>query len=320
MTAPSSRQNLIDYCLRRLGHPVIEINIDDDQIEDRIDDAFQFYREYHFDGTEQVYLKAELTGSTLTLVTLVGMLFSVGETVTGATSGATAVVTENVSSTAIKIKNLVGTFVANEVITGGTSGVSGALAASNFLTKGSYDNQYFDISDSVIGITRVFPFANRSNGMNMFDIRYQILINDLYSLMSTDLIYYSQVKTQLELINQLLVGVKPIRFNRHMNRLYVDMDWAADAEVGDFMIVEGYRILDPDTFTDIYNDMFLKKYATALIKRQWGENLKKFNGVLLPGGVTLNGQQIYQEAIDEITALEDEMQMKYELPPEFITG
>jgi hypothetical protein len=248
------------------------------------------------------------------------MLFSVGETVTGATSGATAVVTENVSSTAIKIKNLVGTFVANEVITGGTSGVSGALAASNFLTKGSYDNQYFDISDSVIGITRVFPFANRSNGMNMFDIRYQILINDLYSLMSTDLIYYSQVKTQLELINQLLVGVKPIRFNRHMNRLYVDMDWAADAEVGDFMIVEGYRILDPDTFTDIYNDMFLKKYATALIKRQWGENLKKFNGVLLPGGVTLNGQQIYQEAIDEITALEDEMQMKYELPPEFITG
>ena len=320
MTAPASRQNLIDYCLRRLGHPVIEINIDDDQIEDRIDDALQFWREYHFDGTELTYLKAEITPSTMTLASFVGTLFTVGETLTGQSSGATAKVLSKTSSTSIKIDVLTGTFTGGETVTGGTSGISGALAASNPVSLGVIDNKYFEISDSVIGITRVFPFSNRANGMNMFDIRYQILLNDMYSLMSTDLIYYSQVKTQLELINQLLVGQKPIRYNRHMNRLYVDMDWEADGVVGDYMIVECYRILDPDTFTDVYNDMFLKRYATALIKRQWGENLKKFAGVQLPGGVTLNGVVIYQEAIDEITNLESEMQSKYEIPPEFITG
>lgn len=317
MTAPASRQNLIDYCLRRLGHPVIEINLDDDQIEDRIDDALQFWREYHFDGTELTYVKAEITPSTMTLSSFVANLFIPDEIIKGVTSGATAIVHTLVSSTTVKVHNVTGTFISGETVTGQTSGISGAFSS---ISLGVYDNKYFNISDSVIGITRVFPFSNKSNGMNMFDIRYQILINDLYSLMSTDLIYYSQVKTQLELINQLLVGQKAIRFNRHMNRLYVDMDWEADPTIGDFMIIECYRILDPDTFTDVYNDMFLKRYATALLKRQWGENLKKFAGVQLPGGVTLNGVVIYQEAIDEITNLESEMQSKYELPPEFITG
>jgi len=317
MTAPASRQNLIDYCLRRLGHPVIEINVDEDQIEDRIDDALQFWREYHFDGTELTYLKAEITPSTMVLSSFVANLFIPDETLKGMTSGATAIVHGLVNSTTVKVHNVTGTFIAGETITGQTSAISGTFSS---VSLGVYDNKYFNISDSVIGVTRVFPFSNRSNGMNMFDIRYQILINDLYSLMSTDLIYYSQVKTQLELINQLLVGQKAVRYNRHMNRLYVDMDWEADPTIGDFMIVECYRILDPDTFTDVYNDMFLKRYATALIKRQWGENLKKFAGVQLPGGVTLNGVVIYQEAIDEITNLESEMQSKYELPPEFITG
>jgi len=317
MTAPSSRQNLIDYCLRRLGHPVIEINVDDDQIEDRIDDAFQYYREYHFDGTELTYLKAQITASTMALSSG-GLSFSKDEVVTGGTSGATAVINTVSSATQLKVKNVTGTFVSGETITGATSGATATLSAA--VSLGSYDNRYFDIADSIIGITRVFPFSNRSRGLDIFDIRYQIIINDLYSLMSTDLIYYYQVKRHVELINQLLVGEKPLRYNRHMNRLYVDMDWVADAVIDDYLIVECYRILDPDTFTDVYNDMFLKKYATALIKRQWGENLKKFAGVQLPGGVTLNGVQIYQEAVDEITALETEMQSKYELPPEFITG
>jgi len=317
MPVPSSRQTLIDYCLRRLGHPVIEINIDDDQIQDRIDDALQFWSEYHFDGTDFTYLKAEITPSTMVISTMVANHLLPGEIVKGVSSGATAIVHANVNTTSLKVKAVNGTFSSGETVTGQTSGVSSSFTSISF---GVYDNKYFEISDSIIGITRVFPFGNRSNGMNMFDIRYQILINDLYSLMSTDLIYYSQVKTQLELINQLLVGLKAIRYNRHMNRLYVDMDWEADAEVGDFMIVECYRILDPDTFTDVYNDMFLKRYATALLKRQWGENLKKFAGVQLPGGVTLNGVVIYQEALDEITNLESEMQSKYELPPQFITG
>jgi hypothetical protein len=247
MANPSSRQGLIDYCLRRLGHPVIEINIDEDQVEDRIDDAFQFYREYHYDAVERIYLKYQITSDDMT-------------------------------------------------------------------------NRYIPLNDNIVGVDRILPFSNRSTGINIFDVRYQILINDLYSLMSTDLIYYSQVKTQIELINQLLVGVKPVRFNRHMNRLYIDMDWEADVEVGSFIIVECFRILDPDTYTDVYNDRFLKQYATALIKRQWGENMKKFQGVQLPGGVLLNGQQIFDEAIEELTRLEQEMQSRFELPPDMFVG
>jgi hypothetical protein len=212
MASVTSREELKDYCLRRLGAPVIEINVDDDQVEDRIDDAFQFYREYHFDAVEKVYLKHQMTAEDIT-------------------------------------------------------------------------NQYITVPDLVVGVERILPFSNRSDGTNIFSIRYQILLNDLYSLMSTNLIYYYQVKQELELINQILVGTKPIRFNRHMNRLYVDMSWPEDADVGSWIIVECWRILDPDTYRDVYNDMFLKRYCTALIKRQWGENLKKFQGVQLPGGV-----------------------------------
>ena len=247
MASITTREQLKDYCFRALGHPVIEINVDDDQVEDRIDEAFQFYREYHYDAVEKVYLKIQFTEQDIT-------------------------------------------------------------------------NQYVSISDLVVGVDRILPLTNRTRGLNMFDIRYQILINDLYSLMSTDLIYYSMVKMELELINQLLVGQKPVRFNRHMNRLYIDWDWQADVYPGAYAIAECYRILNPDEYTDVYNDMFLKKYTTALIKRQWGVNLKKFSGIQLPGGVMLNGDTIYQEAIGEIKAIEDEMQSRFELPVDMFVG
>jgi hypothetical protein len=247
MATVTSREQLKDYCLRQLGAPVIEINVDDDQVEDRIDDAFQFYREYHFDAVEKLYLKHEITAN-------------------------------NIS------------------------------------------NQYIEISNAVVGVERVFPFMNKSTGTNIFDIKYQILINDLYTLMSTDLIYYTAVRQELELINQLLVGQKPIRFNRHMNRLHIDMDWVADVVPGTYIIVECWRILDPDVYTDVYNDMFLKRYATAQIKKQWGNNLKKFAGVQLPGGVTLNGEIIYQEATEEIRQIETEIQSRFELPVDMFVG
>lgn len=247
MATVTSRQGLVDYCLRRLGSPVIEINVDDDQVEDRIDDAFQFYREYHYDAVEKVYLK-------------------------------------------------------------------------HMVTANNISDQYIEISDTVVGVERVFPFMNKSTGTNIFDIKYQILINDLYTLMSTDIIYYTQVRQELELINQVLVGQKPIRFNRHMNRLYIDMDWAADVVPGTYIIVECWRILDPNVFTDVYNDMFLKRYATALIKRQWGDNMKKFSGVQLPGGVTLNGEVVYQEAVEEIRQIETEIQSRFELPVDMFVG
>jgi hypothetical protein len=245
--AISSRQGLIDYCLRELGAPVIEINVDDDQIEDRIDEAFAFYREFHYDAVELVYLKAEVTANVLA-------------------------------------------------------------------------QQYFEINDAIIGINKVFPFSNKSNGMTLFDVRYQMLINDLYSIMSTDIVYYTMVKSELELINQLLVGQKPIRFNKHTNRLYIDMDWIRDVNLGDFLIVEAYKLLDAETYTDVYNDRMLKKLATAYIKRQWGTNLKKFSGVLLPGGVMLNGDSIYQEAMEEIKDVEQELQDRFELPPDMFVG
>ena len=154
----------------------------------------------------------------------------------------------------------------------------------------------------------------------MFDVRYQLMLNNIQSLTNTDIIYYTQLKTHFNLINDLMTGQKPVRFNRHMNRLYVDMDWRADITIGDHIIVEGFRILDPNTFTDVYNDYFLKKYATSLIKKQWGTNLKKFEGVQLPGGVVLNGQKIYDEAVEEIKQLQLDAQSIYQLPVDFFVG
>lgn len=320
MASVTTRQELIDYCLRRLGHPVIEINIDDDQVEDRIDDALQFYREYHFDAVEEVYLKTQVTASNLVLSTNTANTFSAGEVVTGATSGVISTISSvptsgNVLSVYKTTEET--DFTVGETVTGATSGVTAVVAS---FSRGSYDNKYFGVSDAVYGVKKVLPFYDRTSGINLFDIRYQMLVQDLYNLMSVDMIHYTMIQSHLSLINQLLVGVKPFRFNRHQNRLYVDMDWEKDAGIGDYLIINAYRILDPSTYSDVYDDMFLKRYATALIKRQWGENLKKFQGVQLPGGVTLNGQAIYEEAIDEITKIEDEMQSRFELPVDFIVG
>lgn len=317
MAKPSTRQELIDYCLRKLGHPVLEINVDDDQIEDRVDEAFQFYRDFHFDAVEKVYLKEIIAPSQLTITGLTANNFTPGEIITGGTSGATARVHANDVANKFYVKGVTGTFTAGETITGS---MSGQTATFSSIVLGNYDNRYLSLSDSVISVERVLPFSARTRGIDLFDIRYQLLLNDLYSIQSTDLIYYSQVKTQLQLINDLLVGIKPIRFNRHQNRLFIDMSWGDDVDIGDYIIVEAYRILDPDTFTDVYNDGFLKRYCTALIKQQWGTNLKKFEGVQLPGGVTLNGQTIYNEATEELQALRDEVKDTYQLPIDFFTG
>jgi len=317
MANPTSRTELIDYCLRSLGHPVLEINVDDDQLEDRIDEAFETYRQYHFDAIEMVYLSEKINPSLLQIAGVNAASFTNGEKITGGTSGATATVYANVSANRMNVKKVTGTFSAGETITGGTSGTTAVLSS---ITLGNYDNRYLTTSDAVIGVNRVLPFSSRNRGIDLFDVRYQILLNDLYSIQSTDLIYYNQVRTQLQLIQDILVGIKPVRFNRHQNRLYIDMSWEDDVDIGDYIIVEGYRILDPATFTDVYNDGWLKRYATALIKRQWGNNLKKFEGVQLPGGVTLNGQKIFDEAMEELKDLKDEVQITFQLPIDFFTG
>jgi len=278
----------------------------------------QFYQEYHYDAVEEIYLLTQITASNLLVVANVGNSFIAGETLVGATSGTTTKF-NSASGNLLSVMSTTqdATFTAGETVTGSQSGNTAVVVS---LTKGSYDNRYFEVSDAVTGIRKVLPFTDKTHGINLFDIRYQMLVNDLYNLMSVDMIHYTMIRTHLEMINQLLVGVKPFRFNRNMNRLYIDMDWEVDVNMGDYLIVNCYRILDPNTFTDVYDDMMLKRYATSLIKRQWGENLKKFEGVLLPGGVTLNGLEIYKEAIDELAQIEAEMRSTYELPIDFQIG
>lgn len=321
--AISSRQGLVDYCLRRLGFPVIEINVDDDQVSDRIDDALQYFQEYHFDGVERVYLQHQVTTATLKFTGLSAPSFTVGETLIGDTSGASCKV-YSIASTTVTITKVQGTFVAGENLTGQESGYSRTLASTNFYTPGDMQNGEISISDAVIGVIRVLPINGASSGSqnanNMFDLVYQFRLNDMYNLLSADMIYYTQMKQYLSMLDMLLVGDRSFSFNRKTDTLKVHCNWEDVFEPGDFVLVECYRILDPETFTQVYDDMFLKKYATALIKRQWGENMKKFGGMQLPGGIIMNGQQVYDEAVQEIALIEQEMQSKSELPVDFMVG
>lgn len=314
MANPTSRQGLIDYCLRQLGHPVIEINVDEDQLEDRVDEAIQFYRDFHYDATEKIYKSVLIEGSLIQITGVNAASFNNGSTITGSSSGATAIVTSIVSANRMKVRDVKGTFTAGEAITGTAS------ATLSSITLGNYDKKYLDLDDSIMGVERILQLSNKTSGMGMFDVRYQLLLNNIQSLTNTDIIYYSQLKTHLNLINDLMTGQKPIRFNRHMNRLFVDMDWRYDVAIGDYIIVEGWQFLDPEVFTDVYNDGFVKRYTTALIKRQWGNNLKKFEGVQMPGGVTLNGQKIFDEAMVEIDVIKEEAKNTYQLPIDFFTG
>jgi len=319
--ALASRQDLKDYCLRRLGFPVIEINVDEDQIEDRIDDAIQFWQEYHFDGSERAYVKRQLTGSVVNLTANLANNFTVGETITGGTSGATAKVVSTDGSQ-ITVDNVSKEFVVSESVTGNQSGYTANTSSSGAYTKGDLENGYIPIGDNILGVTKLFKFGTvygaKSDGL--FDVDYQFALNDMYNLLSADLTYYSLVKTHMSTLENIFVSDRQIRFNRKTNRLYIDTDWDQTFDVGDYVIAEAMAMVEGTDYTEVYDDMFLKKYTTALIKRQWGENMKKFGGIQLPGGVILNGDQIFQEAVAEIQQIEEEMQLKYELPPSFMVG
>lgn len=315
MANPSTRQGLIDYALRELGHPVIEINVDDDQLEDRVDEGIQFYREFHYDAIEQIYLKVLCESSNITLDNSSNIFFA-GETLTAST-GETCTVSGFPSANVVQVQVLTGNIIAGANVTGSLSGRTANVISTYW---GNLDSKSFDVSELVTGVTRIFPFSDRSSGLNIFDVRYQIMINDLYTLQSTDLVYYDMMMKHLQLINMMLVGQKPIRFNRHMNKIYVDASYYTDLRPGDYLIAECFRYLDPDVYTNVYNDMMLKRYVTALIKKQWGNNLKKFEGVQLPGGVTLKGQVIFDEAVEEIAKLEQEIRDTYEVPVMFQVG
>lgn len=244
---PASRQELIDYCYRRLGAPVIEINVDPDQVEDRIDDAFQYFHDYHFDGVEKVFLRHQLTAQDVA-------------------------------------------------------------------------NQYIPIPPPVISVIRVIPIGNSNRSMGMFDIQYQMRLNDLYTFTSTSIMHYDIMQKHLALL-QFEFNVDPgIEFERHQQQLRINWDWTMDAAVNTYIIIECYRILDPNMYPDVYNDRWLKAYCTELIRRQWGENLIKYKEVALMGGTTLNGMDIYQKALDNLEKLEQQVRDEFQLPIDWLMG
>ena len=314
MANPTSRSELQEYALRRLGKGVIDINVSTDQIEDRTDEAIQFFQEYHFDGVEKTYLKHKVTATTLTVTD--SSQFTKGEKITGGTSGAIAYIWDAPTATTIRIYKELDDFTVSETITGASSGATDTLSS---IVAGDVKNGYVPVTDAITGVVKVFPFSNRTN-IDMFDVRYQLRLNEIFDLANTSVLYYNMVQNHLSLIDEILVGQKPVRFNRHTDRIYVDMDWNSDIEADEYLVFEAYRILDPSTYGDIYNDMFLKKYLTALLKLQWGNNLSKFAGVQMPGGVTLDGVRIMEEARTEIEKIEEEMSLRYELPVNFMTG
>ena len=280
MAKPSTRQGLIDYCKRRLGAPVLEINVDDDQIDDLVDDALQYFQERHFDGVERMYLKYRFTQADLDR--------GRASNESGSTNTA-GIVTTSATSTSIS---------------GYGTTTSNYYETSNFI----------QVPDSVIGIERIFKFDTSSISGGMFSIKYQLFLNDLYYFNSVELLQYAMTKTYLEDIDFLLTPDKQIRYNKRQDRLYLDIDWQSMSE-NDYIVIDCHRILDPATYSGVYNDSFLKRYLTALIKRQWGQNLIKFNGVKLPGGIELNGRQLYDDAERELAEIQSRMSMDYELPP-----
>lgn len=251
MAVPASRQDLIDYCKRRLGDPVIEINVDDDQVEDRVDEALQYYQEYHSDATVRTYLKHQVTQTDI-------------------------------------------------------------------------NNEYIPVSSNVLTVTKMFPISSSFNSsFNFFDIKYQMMLNDIADLQNFagDLAYYEQMQQYLSLLDVKLNGTPQVQWSRHQDRLYIFGDFQdGDIKVGEYIVAEIYSIVDPDEHTSIYNDLWLKEYTTALIKQQWGANLIKFEGVQLPGGVTFNGRQIYDDATTEIQQLRERIRLENEMPPDFFLG
>ena len=306
MAIPNSRSTLKEYCLRNLGKPVIDINVDDDQVEDRIDEALQYFSQYHYDGIERMYLKYKVTADDVTRMR--ANINSFTATDKGSVQD-NIELEEGTSTTGDTTGDLLledGFKVLDETSTGAT-------------TTWTEAENYLVVPSSIISVINVFPFSDRSN-LNMFDVKYQLRLNDLYDFSSTSIVHYEMTMKHLDFLDHILVGEKPYRFNQHMNRLYIDMDWEEAVDADEFMIIECYRKLDPTTFTDIFDDLYLKRYATSLIKRQWGQNLSKFSGTAMLGGVTLNGPELFSTALAEQQKLEEEIRTTYEEPAHMQQG
>ena len=293
MAIPNSRSTLKEYCLRNLGKPVIDINVDDDQVEDRLDEAIQYFSRYHYEGVERMYLKYKVTADDVTRMTTDVDPYYATEK---GTIQDNIELEEGTSTSGETVGDLLledGFKVLNEKSTGG-------------VTSWTEAENYIVVPDSVVSVVNIFSFSDRAN-LNIFDVKYQLRLNDLYDFSSTSIVHYELTMRHLDFLDHILVGEKPYRFNQHQNRLYIDMDWNEAVSADEYMIIECYRRLDPTKYTDIFDDLYLKRYATALIKRQWGQNLSKFSGTAMLGGVTLNGPQLFSSAIDDQQKIEEEI-------------
>ena len=270
MATPATREQLKDYALRSLGQPVIEINVDEDQLQDRIDEAMQYYSQFHMNAIRRCYLKYEYTQTDY-----------------------------------------------DRIVTNGD--VSESITKNSITNTWKENQNYIIVPETVISVTNIFPFSSKGS-LNLFDVRYQMRLNDLYDFSSTSVVIYDVVLRHLDFLDHILVGEKPLRFNQNDNKLFVDMDWKEDLRVGEHLVIDCFRKLDPATNTDIYNDQWLKRYVTALFKKQWGANLSKFNGVAMIGGVSLNGGQLYSESLTDIEKLETEIRTTFEEPHNFLIG
>jgi len=247
MAQPTTRAEFKEWCLRKLGKPVIEINVDQDQVDDRIDEALSYYWDYHFDGTERTFYKHQITQDTI-------------------------------------------------------------------------DNKYITIPDNIIGAVRIFDLSTAlATSSGMFNVEYQFVLNNIYELANFELLHYWMTFEHIQFMERMLVGQQPIRFNRHTNKLYIDTN-TNRLTVGNYIIVEAYQVVDPDTYTDVWKDRWLQTYATAKIKYQWGSNLTKFSDMQLPGGVRFNGEKILEDALAEIQRLEEDMIASYSLPVHDLIG
>ena len=246
MSRPTTKATFKEHCLRRLGKPVIEINVDEDQLDDRVDEALDYYADYHFDGFEHTYYKHQVTDTDKT-------------------------------------------------------------------------NKYITLPDNIIGVVDLFDIGDATSTNNLFNVRYQIALNDLYDLSRYELVPYYMNFQNIRMIEEILVGKQRLRFNRHLNQLHIDMDWNR-FNTGDYLVCKAYRVIDPDTYTDVWKDRWLLRYAACLIKLQWGSNLTKFEGMQLPGGVQFNGAKLYDDAFAERQQLEEEIQSNYVYPPEDMVG
>ena len=244
---PATREEFKEFCLRRLGAPLLEINVADEQVEDCVEIALEYYHDYHFDGTRKIFLSRQITADDIT-------------------------------------------------------------------------NKYLTLPENIIGVTNVLPIGSSFSSNNMFNIRYQMSLNDMFAFNYGPAANFYMSMQNISLMEEIFVGMQGLRFNRHTDKVYIDTDWSARLSVGEYIVLECYEIVDPETYTDVWNDRWLKRYATSHIKKQWGENLKKFDGIQMPGQVVFNGQKIWDEASEELTRLEEEMNSSYSLPVNDMVG